>query len=153
MEPSARADIERRLDEALGPPDESSGLRAADVGRLARAGFEVGFHTLHHQYLPALSDADLARAVSEGRAALAEAAGAEPGVIAYPHGGAGAREAAAARAAGFRVGYTGTPEAVRPTSDPLLLGRVEGSFCSTGRSRCGWPPGSPASVRHSHRSE
>src|SRR4029453_16740678 len=100
--------------------------------RLAQAGFEIGFHTLRHDYLPALSDGDLARAMREGRAELAQAADANPEVIAYPHGGAGAREAAAARTAGFRFGYTGTAHAVRPTSDRLLLGRVEGSFSSTG---------------------
>ncbi|HEX2112341.1 MAG TPA: polysaccharide deacetylase family protein [Gaiellaceae bacterium] len=108
-------------------------MRADDVRELARARFAIGFHTLRHEPLPGLSDTDLERALAEGRDALAELAGRQVTAIAYPHGRADARVAAAARAAGYAVGFTGRPEAVRPCSDPLLLGRLEPSQTSAGR--------------------
>ena len=69
---------------------------------LARAGFEIGFHTRDHRPLPELTDDELARALVDGRAALEEAAGRRLRVLAYPHGSADERVAAAARSAGHR---------------------------------------------------
>jgi peptidoglycan/xylan/chitin deacetylase (PgdA/CDA1 family) len=131
-EPEERLKIERRLDLVVPDTDQTTGLRGGEVRSLADAGFEIGFHTLRHHYLPALSDEALALATNEGRDELAEFAGAELRAIAYPHGGGGARVAEAAGAAGFRVGYTTAPEALGPETDPLLIGRLEESFSSTG---------------------
>ena len=52
-------------------------------------------------------------------------------LLAYPHGGADERVAAAARAAGYAVAFTTAAEAARPGTDELLLGRVECSYRST----------------------
>ena len=46
-------------------------------------------------------------------------------MIAYPHGKADGRGAEAARAAGYELGLTGLLPRVDPTTDPLLIGRVE----------------------------
>ena len=52
------------------------------------------------------------------------------GAIAYPHGKADARVAEAAKAAGFDLGVTGRYEPVVPSTDPLLLGRIEPTYAS-----------------------
>ena len=86
---------------------------------LLAAGHEVGFHTRTHRVLTSLPDDELAEElVCEGRWET----------IAYPFGVADERVAAAARAAGFRAGFTVAPQAVTPATDPLLLPRVDAPF-------------------------
>ena len=68
-------------------------MRAGDVERLAAAGFEIGFHTLHHDPLPSLDDPALAEAMIEGKDALERAAGTPIVAIAYPYGDADQRVA------------------------------------------------------------
>src|SRR5256885_15741648 len=92
----------------------------------------MGSPPRRHEYLVLLDEEALARAMSEGRDELEALAGRPLDTIAYPHGGAEQREADAARAAGFRWGYTTRAMAVTPESDPLQLGRVECSFRSMG---------------------
>jgi peptidoglycan/xylan/chitin deacetylase (PgdA/CDA1 family) len=121
-----------QLEEKVGPAPQDAGMRAELVRDLARDGFEIGFHTRRHEFLTILDQEALARAMSDGREELEEVAGARLDTIAYPHGGAQEREAEAARAAGFRWGYTTQAYAVTPASDPLLMGRVECSFSSLG---------------------
>ena len=123
--PEKRRGAAAALEELVGPDPGGAGMRAADVAALAGAGLEVGFHTLRHERLPALGDAALEAALSDGREALGQAAGTEIATISYPHGKADARVAAAARAAGYEAGFTGVPAAVTPASDPLLLPRVD----------------------------
>ena len=120
------------LEALAGPDPPDHGLRAEHVRALAEAGCEIGFHTLRHHGLPSLGDGSLERELREGRDRLAEAAGHDAAVVAYPHGLVDDRVAAAARAAGFASGFTTVPEAVRPDSDPLLLGRLVPSPSSTG---------------------
>jgi peptidoglycan/xylan/chitin deacetylase (PgdA/CDA1 family) len=130
LDPAARAAFEHELDE--GPDSAEPGLRAEDVRALVESGMPIGFHTRRHHYLPVLDDDELAGAFDDGRAELEELTG-RLTVIAYPHGTADERVAAAARAAGFAVGYTGAPRAVRPDRDPLLLGRIPASHRSVGQ--------------------
>jgi peptidoglycan/xylan/chitin deacetylase (PgdA/CDA1 family) len=133
MMPAAeRAIAIERLEAAVGPAPEDAGMRAALVRRLVDAGFEIGFHTRRHEFLTILDEEALAAALSDGREELEALTGRPLDTIAYPHGGAEEREAAAARAAGFRWGYTTRAMANTPASDPLLLGRVECSFRSLG---------------------
>ncbi|HEV2784831.1 MAG TPA: polysaccharide deacetylase family protein, partial [Solirubrobacteraceae bacterium] len=113
-------DLLRRLGGEL--PDW--GLRAEHVRELAGAGCEIGFHTRRHEALTELDDARLAGAMHDGREALEAAAGSALRAIAYPHGAADARVASAARTAGYAVGVTTDPHAVRAGADPLLLGRI-----------------------------
>lgn len=131
--PEAERDaFSARLASLLGPDPPEHGLRADDVRELAAAGCEIGFHTLGHHGLPSLDDASLERELREGRDRLAEVAGHDAAVIAYPHGLVDDRVASAAQAAGFTVGYTTGREAVRPGSDPLRLGRLVPSASSAG---------------------
>jgi peptidoglycan/xylan/chitin deacetylase (PgdA/CDA1 family) len=121
-----------RLLDVAGPDPDDAGMRADDVRALTDAGFEIGFHTLRHYRLTGLDDDALRRAMTEGREALAELTGKPAAAIAYPHGKADARVAAAARAAGFRLGFRSLPGAIDAREDPLLLRRVEPSFGSIG---------------------
>jgi len=127
-----RQAVVQGLEEAVGPAPADAGMRGELVRELVDAGFEIGFHTRRHEYLTILDEDGLSRALSDGRSELEALAGRPLETIAYPHGGAEAREAEAARAAGFRWGYTTRAMAVTPASDPLLLGRVECSFRSLG---------------------
>jgi peptidoglycan/xylan/chitin deacetylase (PgdA/CDA1 family) len=125
--------VSARLRELLGGSEPELGLQAEDVRALAAAKLEIGFHTRHHDYLPALSDEALEVAVSDGRHRLESVAGATIRTIAYPHGGADGRVADAARRAGFRFGFVGEPSAIAPGDDPLLLARIEPPRAGAGR--------------------
>jgi len=131
MSPGEREAVAERLEAALGGEPPDTGLRRAEVRALVTAGFDVGFHTLRHDRLPELDDTALAAALDDGRAELEAALGRLVTAIAYPHGKANARVAAAAAEAGFRLGFTGWYGPVAPTSDPLLLPRIEPTFGPT----------------------
>jgi peptidoglycan/xylan/chitin deacetylase (PgdA/CDA1 family) len=132
MSPEERDTAAERLLEAAGRDPDDAGIRRAQVRALAEAGMTVGFHTYRHDSLTALTDDQLADAMKRGREELEEASGASVDVIGYPHGRADPRVAAAARAAGFRAGYTTRRVPVTPSSDPLLLGRIGPSLRSVG---------------------
>jgi len=100
------------------------------------AGFEIGFHTRAHYQLQTLSDGELDDAMRDGRQRLTEATGLPLTKIAYPHGGADLRVAAAAAAAGFESGFTVRNAPVLPDADPL-----SGSPRPTAGCR---PPGWPS---------
>lgn len=102
------------------------GLSPGDVGALAGARFEIGFHTRRHYLLSTLSDGALRAAMDEGREQLETLVGRRLTMIAYPHGKADGRVAEAARAAGYELGFTAVPASVgAATKDPLMIGRVE----------------------------
>src|SRR5204862_3739768 len=125
-------DISAALAAAAGPDPSLAGLRAEGVASLAAEGFEVGFHTLRHDPLPQLEPDELADAMRRGTDRLAGLAGEELTMIAYPHGIADARVAAAAEDAGYLAGFTCAPEPVAEGTDPLLVGRVEAPATSLG---------------------
>jgi peptidoglycan/xylan/chitin deacetylase (PgdA/CDA1 family) len=132
MSPDELDRASERLLGAAGPDPESSGIRRAAVRALSDGGMTVGFHTYRHDALTGLTDAQLADAMELGRAELAEAAGAPVDVIGYPGGRADERVADAARAAGFRFGYSTRRVPVTPDSNPLLLGRIGPSLRTVG---------------------
>lgn len=132
LEPAARDELAEALLVTAGPDPDDAGLRADGVRRLAGAGHDIGFHTRRHHRLTHLDGAELERELVDGRADLETLAGARLDAIAYPHGRADPRVALAARAAGYRIGFTTRAEAVTPASDPLLLGRVEAPYTSVG---------------------
>jgi peptidoglycan/xylan/chitin deacetylase (PgdA/CDA1 family) len=100
-------------------------LQPVQIAGLAEAGMTVGFHTLHHRRLVDLDDKGLHLALEDGRRALEAGIGRRVDLLAYPHGKADAKVAAAARAAGYRMAWTGWPRPVRAGDDPFLLGRWE----------------------------
>ncbi len=133
LEPSERARVADSLRNAAGEPDDR-GLSAAAVRELARSGFAIGFHTLRHHRLVELPDDELERALSEGREPLEEAAGSCLREIAYPHGDADARVAAATQRAGYLHGFTGAAQVVTPETDPLLIARFQAAPSLEGMS-------------------
>jgi len=96
---------------------------------LLAAGWEIGFHTRRHDALVGLDEAQLATALRDGRDQLPV----HPRTFAYPHGKAGSREAAAARAAGYEAAFTGKPDVVTEHTDPYLLGRLQPDTRTVGR--------------------
>lgn len=109
-------------------PELPTSLRASamptlDIRALADAGMTIGFHTLRHPAMSLLSDAELEEALTEGRDALAAAAGAAIDLLAYPFGYADARVAHATRRAGFAAAFATDGPPLRRDSDPFLIGR------------------------------
>jgi peptidoglycan/xylan/chitin deacetylase (PgdA/CDA1 family) len=121
--PGRRHAVAEELVARGGPDPPDSGMRAGDVERLAAAGFEIGFHTLHHDALPGLDDPALSEAMIDGKSGLERAAETPVVAIAYPYGKADRRVADAARTAGYRWGFTSSAQTIGPESDRLMLGR------------------------------
>jgi len=119
-----RADVAAALRAAAGPPTADTGLRATDVRALAEGGSTVGWHTLWHDVLPSLPDAQLEQAFAEGRDRLATAAGQKLDLIAYPHGKADERVTAVARGGEFALGFTTARGVVTSATDPFLVPRT-----------------------------
>jgi peptidoglycan/xylan/chitin deacetylase (PgdA/CDA1 family) len=132
LPPHERDELATKLEKLVGPDPDDSGLRAETLERLAQRDLEIGFHTRRHDLLPLLDDAQLAGAMREGRSEIEDIVGRPLRAISYPHGSGDSRVAAAARAAGFEFGFTGTPRAVTPEGEPLLLGRIAPSYYSVG---------------------
>ncbi len=88
---------------------------------LAAAGWEIGFHTRRHDVLTTLDDTALRAALRDGRADLP---GSAVLTLAYPHGKATEREAAAAREAGYAAAYTGRAEVFTDNTNRHLIGRL-----------------------------
>lgn len=108
----------------LGAEPRDVGLSVADLRELARDQ-DVGFHTLRHHPLTSLDEDELREALTEGRGRLEAEVGRPLELIAYPNGAAGEREARAARAAGFRLGFTTAADPCGPGTNPLRIGRAE----------------------------
>jgi peptidoglycan/xylan/chitin deacetylase (PgdA/CDA1 family) len=119
LSPDRREAFARRLAEHLPETAEPAAMQPADIRSLASAGFEIGFHTRAHDYLPALDDEALQHALVDGRDTLGAKA-----ALAYPSGGVDRRVVEVARRVGWRIGYTTRKEAVTPRSERLMLGRI-----------------------------
>ncbi len=123
--PNRRDQMSQQLLDAAGTPPRA-GMDRDEIRALHAMGFEIGFHTRRHDRLPDLSDAELHRALADGREELEGFLG-RLEVVSYPHGAADARVAAAASAGGFKLGYWTEVSAVTPAKPKHLLGRVEPS--------------------------
>jgi peptidoglycan/xylan/chitin deacetylase (PgdA/CDA1 family) len=128
LPPDERDRLTERLGKLVGPDPADAGMRADDVRTLAEAGFEVGFHTHRHYDLRRLEEGQLDAALDDGRAAVEDVTGEPIAAIAYPHGSADAKVAAAASAKGYTSGFTMSPEPVATDGDPLLVGRYEPGY-------------------------
>lgn len=96
--------------------------------RLARAGFDIGGHTVSHPILTSLPDADARLEITGCRDWIAEVSGSKPVTFAYPNGKPGrdydARHVEMVRSAGFKVAVSTEWGAARRQSDPLQLPRI-----------------------------
>lgn len=115
-----------------GPVPAGAGMPAEDVRRLVEAHMTIGFHTRRHDPLPGLDDGALAAAMLDGRDELETVAGSPLETIAYPHGAKDERVLSAARAAGFRYGFSAAGLPARPTDDPLAIPRILPTYRSAG---------------------
>jgi len=131
--PAARRDaLAAALWARLAPARPPRHLSRMGIASLARAGHGIGFHTRDHALLTELAPPALAEALTDGLAAVAEAAGGRAvRMIAYPYGRSDPAVRAAAAAAGFTHGYTTRPCAVTPASDPMSIGRVDAAAGSS----------------------
>ncbi len=127
-----RDEIAAELSRVGSPDPIEAGLRADDVRAIAKAGHEIGFHTLSHQSLVLLDDDALGRALTEGRGQLEAVYGAPITSISYPYGVVDTRVASAAREAGYLAGFSGEAIAADASTDELRIGRIVPSFDSAG---------------------
>jgi peptidoglycan/xylan/chitin deacetylase (PgdA/CDA1 family) len=125
MAPQARARADARIRAAADPSPADGCMSSDEIMRVARSGFEIGFHTLRHQNLQTLSDEQLGRALTEGLDDFRALTGHRPTSIAYPHCRADLRIAKAARAAGFTLGCVCDGGAVQANDRPLLIDRID----------------------------
>ena len=132
MTPEERDQLSEHLGRQIPLVPDTVCMGADDVRAIADAGHEIGFHTRRHEPLPTLADTLLSAAMTHGKRQLEEIAGRRMTAIAYPQGKADSRTARAARSACYEFGYIGWGRPVDQNSDPLLLGRIEPSFKSTG---------------------
>jgi peptidoglycan/xylan/chitin deacetylase (PgdA/CDA1 family) len=118
------------------PADSRAGAGAhavtwSQVREMSRAGMEFGSHGASHAVLSRLNATDLARELADSKLTIERATGATVTAIAYPVGGEdsiGDRVVAAARDAGYRVGFTyqcGTNSADPPDRMRLARQHVE----------------------------
>ena len=102
-----------------------AGLLGEDgIRTLARAGMEIGFHTLHHPVLTTLSDSALDDELENGRDRLAGVVGAAVQLFAYPHGRFNHHVAERVRAAGYRAAFRTGGCAIADHTDAFRLGRL-----------------------------
>jgi peptidoglycan/xylan/chitin deacetylase (PgdA/CDA1 family) len=128
LPPAQRDEVAARLERAVSAP--SPLLSAQARADLARAGWEIGFHTHRHDLLTALDDDTLRKALERGRESVAEG---PIRTVAYPHGKAGEREARAARQAGYVAAYTTRGEVFTEETNIHLIGRLCPDTVSVGR--------------------
>jgi peptidoglycan/xylan/chitin deacetylase (PgdA/CDA1 family) len=111
----------------LGEHPQGTGLTASQVRILRAAGAEIGFHTRGHDRLTDLDDDAVRHALEAGRDDLQQVVSHPSVTIAYPHGAADELVSERARGAGFIAGFTTSQELVTSFTDPMRMGRFDGS--------------------------
>jgi peptidoglycan/xylan/chitin deacetylase (PgdA/CDA1 family) len=110
-------------DVALGDRTEAL-CSAAQLTELAQHGVEIGSHTMTHAHLTQCTDEALAREVADSKRRLEDLLGREAVSFSYPYGDVDARVRDVVANAGYRYATATSKGAVTPTTDPLLLPRV-----------------------------
>lgn len=114
------------------------------VGRMARAGFGIGAHTVSHPILQALPLAQAEREIVDGRDELCDLVGRPITLFAYPNGRPGQdyddRHVALVRRLGFDAAVSTAPGTNRAGADPYQLRRFSPWDRSDARwmMRLGW---------------
>ena len=126
------------LEERLGSPvlDEGAHVMSArELTAIARAGLELGAHTVHHVALVHEPPDRVRRELEESRRRIEALTGRPCRTFAYCNGLWHPALVQAVRAAGYRVAVTTWDELNLQGQDPLLLGRktlCEGHVCGLG---------------------
>lgn len=94
------------------------------IAELDRDGFEVFSHTVSHSVLTQIEDDRLHQELFQSKQALEEIVGHEVVGISYPHGAYDDRVCEAAKAAGYKLGFTIVPRLIHSFTDDLTIGRT-----------------------------
>lgn len=128
LEPAHRLDVVRALAEAarVGAPRPEM-MRSEQVSDLARQGFGIGGHTVHHPILARLDDASALAEMGQGRERLEALVGGPVPLFAYPNGKPTtdyhAGTVQLVRRAGFRAAVSTSWGSATPRSDRFQLPR------------------------------
>jgi peptidoglycan/xylan/chitin deacetylase (PgdA/CDA1 family) len=128
LAPGDRDRVATALEERA--PNPPRVLDPEGAAALVAAGWEIGFHTPGHYLLTTLDDDALDQALDRPQLGPS---GTLPATLAYPHGKATAREAAAARRAGYSAAFTGYPFVFTEQTNEYLIGRLQLETSSLGR--------------------
>jgi hypothetical protein len=120
--------ISSSLHKVLPGDGRSRQFEGSDIKALASAGMTIGFHTVRHPVMTALSDLDLARALTEGQSEIASLVNAPMALFAYPYGRADLRVARAAEHAGYRAAFVSGGRPIGDPRDSHLLPRWDPGF-------------------------
>jgi len=119
--------VDALLERARLQPPADLMMRSEQVKELARAGMEIGAHTVTHPILRSISDSEAAEEMSRSRTALESLSGAPVRTFAYPNGRLGddydARHADIARRTGFELAVSTNAGTARRSSDAYQLPR------------------------------
>lgn len=107
------------------PPGLGDFLDGDGLRDLHRMGVEIGSHTVSHPMLSGLTGSGLDKELAESRLDLERIVGTPVLVIAYPGGDFNAETEAAARRAGYRLGFTTVTGTNRPGAPAFALRRTE----------------------------
>lgn len=99
-----------RYQREMQPLENARLMNWEQAGQLVAWGFDIGSHSNSHRFLTTLNDSDLFAELRDSREAIRTRLGVVPDLICYPYGDCNERVAAAARQAGYRVGFNGDPE-------------------------------------------
>jgi peptidoglycan/xylan/chitin deacetylase (PgdA/CDA1 family) len=100
--------------------EEGALLDEAGARELHEAGMELGSHSLTHQDLRKLSDAELSAELGDSKAAVEAITGSPCRLFAYPYGLYDQRVLEAVRAAGYELAFAWLPGPWRPLEAPRL---------------------------------
>jgi peptidoglycan/xylan/chitin deacetylase (PgdA/CDA1 family) len=126
--PPERAEIAAGIAQLAGRAARSDLMMTSEqVRTLARAGMEIGAHTVTHPLLKNLSDGDARREIADSRDRLRDILGRDVRVFAYPNGKPGkdyaARDVSSVRALGFSGAVSTAWGAGTSRSDPFQVPR------------------------------
>lgn len=98
-------------------------ISSKQVTELVNDGFEIFSHTLSHQILTELDDANLRQELRWSKEVLEGIVGHEVCGISYPHGVYDMRICEEAKKAGYKLGFTIEPRMVNGSVDCMQIGR------------------------------
>jgi peptidoglycan/xylan/chitin deacetylase (PgdA/CDA1 family) len=103
-------------------------MDSATVRNLLAKGFEVGCHSMYHEYLSRLSDIELACDIDRSFDVISEACGREPKAFCYPFGNGASWNTRVVRnlaAKGYETACSTLPGMNAPRADLLKLRRID----------------------------
>jgi peptidoglycan/xylan/chitin deacetylase (PgdA/CDA1 family) len=125
--PPERAELLERLRAALGVPRVTWHMDEVDLGEVASAGFEIGSHSMSHDYLARMPNGQLADEVAESLKVIDPLLGRYKPTFCYPFGGTDSfdeRTVRELRRSGFVCAVSSIEGLNRAGTDPYALRRI-----------------------------